>query len=551
MKWVAYVLFMVTFLVGLLPAQNEIVRDHLRVRLEQRFEQASLTAAREYIFAKTTLPRFYQQRDFQPAWCHAGRPTGALVSFVDALDRLDREGLRPEDYHLAALKHLLEQVPAKGALPANLAADLDLLATDAFLMAAAHLLSGRLDPQVLDAEWHADRREMDLAEYLQKSLATPRLDIALQDLTPNYEGYRALRRQLALLRTFPEDEAGAPLVFSSGLKPGQSHADVVLVRDAVARLTGMVPAPQSEPTGYDPALVKAVKALQRSYGLDDDGVIGSRTQAMLSQTRSALIQRIEINMERWRWLPRDLGDRHILVNIADFSAEVWEQGRVVDRYQVIVGRDQRRTPVFSRKMTYLVLAPYWHVPPSLAVQDKLPLLRKDAAKLLEQGYEVFLGWGSEEQKIDVGKIDWRAVSAKNFPYRLRQKPGPLNALGSVKFMFPNPFNIYIHDTPSRELFAKSGRAFSSGCIRIERPLDLAAYLLRDQPRWTPATLAAAVAANQETTVMLSTPVMVHLLYWTVWADETGALQRRFDIYGRDQRVAEAWQETAPRPPANP
>lgn len=550
MKWVVFVLGMVTFLVLKVPAQHEAVRDRLRVRLEQRHEQETFIAAGDLIFAQTTLPRFYLQRDFQPAWRDAGRPSAGFAVLLEALQQLDREGLRPEDYHLAALKRLIAQVPTTGEVPAALAVDLDLLATDAFLMAAAHLLSGRLDPQALDAEWHADRREMDLAEYLAQHLAAGRPDTALLDLTPPYSGYQALRRQLALLRAAPDDDVGVALTFSPGLKPGQTHADVVLVRGAVARLAGTVPPPQGEPTLYDPALVKAVKALQRSYGLDDDGVIGSRSQAMLNQTRAALIQRIEINMERWRWLPRDLGDRHIRVNIADFYAEVWEGGRVVDRYQVIVGRDQRRTPVFSRKMTYLVLAPYWHVPPSLAVQDKLPLLRKDAAKLVEQGYEVFSGWGAEEQKIDVNKVDWRNVTAKGFSYRLRQKPGPLNALGSVKFMFPNPFNIYIHDTPSRELFAKSGRAFSSGCIRIERPLELAAYLLRDQPRWTPSAIAAVVAANQETTVMLSAPVMVHLLYWTAWADEGGALQRRFDIYGRDQRMAEAWQETAPRPPGS-
>jgi murein L,D-transpeptidase YcbB/YkuD len=259
------------------------------------------------------------------------------------------------------------------------------------------------------------------------------------------------------------------------------------------------------------------------------------------------VRQIEVNLERWRWLPEDLGQRYILVNIANFELEVVEKSKPVMIMQVVVGKPYWRTPVFSDRMTYLVLSPYWHIPPSIAVKDKLPLIRKDHTYLATYDIKVFQGWGAETREIDPQTIDWSKVTAKDFNYRLRQEPGPLNALGRVKFMFPNKFNVYLHDTPSRELFGKTVRTFSSGCIRIEKPIELAEYLLGGDAKWTRENILAAIDRRVEQTVRLPEPMPVHLLYWTAWSDEEGSIQFRGDIYGRDQLLDKALREKPPLP----
>jgi murein L,D-transpeptidase YcbB/YkuD len=191
------------------------------------------------------------------------------------------------------------------------------------------------------------------------------------------------------------------------------------------------------------------------------------------------------------------------------------------------------------------LNPTWEVPSRIATQDKLPLIRQDSGYIENQGYELLQGWGADERRVDPASVDWSAVTARSFAYRLRQAPGPLNALGQVKFMFPNKFSVYLHDTPARELFAEDARAFSSGCIRLERPLDLAELLLAGNPRWTRAAIDRAVAAGAEQSVSLPEPVPVHLLYWTAWVDDDGVLNFRDDIYGRDQPVLRELREDPP------
>jgi murein L,D-transpeptidase YcbB/YkuD len=200
-------------------------------------------------------------------------------------------------------------------------------------------------------------------------------------------------------------------------------------------------------------------------------------------------------------------------------------------------------------MSYLVLNPYWHVPHTLATQDKLPEIKKDVRYLARHNIEVFRGWGADATPVDPSTIDWSTLSKSNFPYRLRQKPGPNNALGRVKFMFPNPHSVYLHDTPSRSLFGRAERSFSSGCIRVERPLDLAAYLLGDQPKWTRDAIASALSSPatadlSEQTVLLKQPLPVHLLYWTAWSDD-GTVHFRTDVYDRDAPLLDALSTPAP------
>ncbi|PIV81682.1 peptidoglycan-binding protein, partial [bacterium CG17_big_fil_post_rev_8_21_14_2_50_64_8] len=260
------------------------------------------------------------------------------------------------------------------------------------------------------------------------------------------------------------------------------------------------------------------------------------------------ITQVTVNLERWRWLLQDLGSQYIIVNIADQRLQAFREGRPVLDSAIIVGREQRRTPVFSGKLTYLVFRPFWEVPPTLAVQDKLPELRKNPQRIVDLGFQVFRGWGEGEQEVNPLTVDWNRVSAVSFPYRLRQKPGPQNAMGNVKFMFPNKHNVYLHDTSARELFNRTNRTFSSGCIRVQRPAELAAIVLSDQPQWTREAIQEAMNADRDQTVRLKTPWSVHLEYWTAWVDPDGVVQFRSDVYGRDARVTASLAQPPPTSP---
>ncbi len=280
---------------------------------------------------------------------------------------------------------------------------------------------------------------------------------------------------------------------------------------------------------------------QQRHGLDPDGTVGPRTLSALNVTAEERVKQIAVNLERMRWLPAELGSRYIMVNVANFGLDVVEAGQPVLTMRAIVGRTYRQTPSFTARMNHLIFSPYWHIPHSIAVKDLLPKIQKDRRFLSRQKIRVFRG----SSQINPGSVNWRSLSEANFPYRLRQDPGPLNSLGRVKFMLPNRFNVYIHDTPSRELFDKAVRDFSSGCIRIDKPVELAEYLLADDPEWTSENVLAAMDQPREKLVRLRRPIPVYFLYSTAWVDAEGTIQFRDDLYSRDALVAAALEAPPP------
>lgn len=293
---------------------------------------------------------------------------------------------------------------------------------------------------------------------------------------------------------------------------------------------------------YDETLAESVRVFQRRASLDPDGVIGERTLRQLNVSTAERVAQLEANLERWRWLPDDLGRRHIRVNIADFSLEARADGVVERRHDVIVGRLYRRTPVFSASMSYVVVNPWWETPHSLAVRDKLPAFQRDPATVTHLGFQVV---SREGAVVDPATIDWTSLSASNFPYRIRQSPGPMNALGEVKLMFPNRHNVYLHDTPTRDLFAQTRRDFSSGCVRVRDPLALTAWALAETPGWTPERVTALAAGSTETPVTLARAVPVHILYWTAVMDDATGVRFVDDLYNRDGRLLAALSEAPP------
>jgi murein L,D-transpeptidase YcbB/YkuD len=293
---------------------------------------------------------------------------------------------------------------------------------------------------------------------------------------------------------------------------------------------------------FDDALLQAVERAQARHGLVVDGVAGRNTLAALNRSVEDRIRDIQMNMERWRWLPRDLGRLHLFINVADFRLQVVNDGAVDLEMPVIVGRPYRRTPIFSNKLRYLEFNPTWTVPPRIAGRDLLPKIRKDPGFLAAQGFEVYSGWSAEAVTLDPASIDWQAVSPDRFPYKLKQRPGPTNAMGRVKFMLPNSYDIYLHDTPNHDLFDRTQRTFSSGCVRLSDPRALADYLLTFLPGWDMARLDAVWEGGNQTRVNLSETIPVHFAYFTVLADSTGRLAFRRDVYGRDTTLLEALRD---------
>jgi len=522
----------VTFAQGLADQAQE----HLRGRIEGAGVPPRMIIRDDLIFSSIVLPQFYEQRAYMPAW---SSDRGLLVSQVDALVKAIKnaylEGLTPADYHLARIEATLQEIRANHAVQkpydSQRLADIDLLLTDAFLIYASHLLAGRVNPETIDALWTASRREADLSQILQQALDNNTIERALKNLLPLHAGYARLREKLALYR-FVEAEGGwSTIPGGPVLRKGDSDGRVVLLRKRLADVGDLQPTAVIDETYFDEELEQALHIFQKRHGLTADGVVGQATLAALNIPVEERVRQILVNMERWRWLPQDLGRRYIIANIANFELEVVENNKEVLSILIIVGKPYRRTPVFSDRMTYLVLNPQWHVPRTIAVKDILPMIKKNSGYLAKNNMTLLRAGSSEA--VDPAAVDWSRVTEINFSYTLRQASGPDNALGRIKFMFPNKYNVYIHDTPAKELFKKTERGFSSGCIRIERPIDLAEYVLNGDPTWTRKKIVEAINTGKEQTVSLREPIPVHILYWTAWADDTGAIQFRNDIYDRD------------------
>ncbi|HUU45124.1 MAG TPA: L,D-transpeptidase family protein [Acidobacteriota bacterium] len=526
--------------------------DRIRRRIEASGAARQIAADGQLIYAADALPMFYERRAFEPVWITNGRPSAAVDSLMEALGRAEDEGLRSVDYHLESIRalHVAALRPAdrwNGLDTASLV-DLEMLLTDAFLTYGAHLVGGRVNPRTIDAEWHAKAREVDLVSELEKAVADGRIGTHLRGLTPVQREYALLRRALRKYREIAAAGGWGEVPEGSLIHPGDSDPRVPALRQRLAQSDGLDTAvPATADPVYDEGLQQAVMRFQKRHGLKDDGVVGPKTVVALNVPAAQRAEQVALNMERWRWLPQDLGQRHILVNIAAFETDVVEAGKTVMQMRVIVGKPYRRTPVFSDRMTYLVLNPYWNVPHNITIQDIVPKVRKDPGYLAAQRIHIMQGWQGAPRIVDPSSIDWSQVSQRNFPYWLRQDPGPLNALGRIKFMFPNEFNIYLHDTPKPEQFADEERGFSSGCIRVERSLDLAEYVLRGDPRWSRDALVAALKSDADRTVRLPEPIPVHLLYWTAWVDDEGVVHFRNDIYGRDGPLRDAFREAPPRP----
>jgi murein L,D-transpeptidase YcbB/YkuD len=469
----------------------------------------ALRAAGERLHAPEALADFYGARDFAPAWSAATR-----ARLIAGLAGAETHGLRRSDYHYEALR-------AAGEGPSGSpedAAELDVLASDAFVLYARHLGRGKVREERI-AGWHIDRPEVDLVARLREAVSADPV-AALAAAAPADPGYGRLRDALAALRQTSTDGGWPSVPAGSSLRAGDEDPRVRVLRRRLEKsgdlsVGGAGPLEPSGRFGED--LAAAVRRFQARHGLEEDGIVGPRTRAALNVPATERIEQVQVNLERRRWLPPDLGTRYVLVNIAGFFVGLYDEERLTLGMRAVVGRPYRRTPIFSDRIRYLVFNPSWGIPARIAQDEILP-----------RGHAYMARHHIER----VGS-------------RLRQRPGSGNPLGRVKFMFPNRFNVYLHDTPARSLFEEPSRGFSHGCIRLEKPLALASALLAPQG-WTSAEVAEAVDAGTSRRVSLEVPVPVHVLYWTAWVDAAGTMQFRDDVYGRDDAVRRALAAPPPR-----
>ena len=519
------------------------VADLLRSRLTDDDGALLFAPPGVVLHARLDVEQFYRRRDFAPAWCDGLQTTHEADLLVEAIRAAEQEGLVPGYYHLAAVTDLLAAA-RRAPPPTALLTDLDLLLTDAFLLLGCHYSSGCVNPVTIEAEWYARRGLVDMGEVLEEALEEKRVDEALQRLLPRSAAYRRLRAALEQYRALANRDPWPTLPEGPLLRRPSADPRVALLR---ARLvaTGDLAAEAGDEERFDAAVEAAVRRFQARHGLAVDGVVGDATRRALNVPAEARVRQIEINLERLRWSPDKTDGRVIMINIADFRLEVIEHGRQVMAMRVVAGKPYWHTPVFTAQMTYLVLNPSWNVPPTITAEEILPKVRRDPDYVAGAGIQVISGWGTAAQIVDPRMVDWGRFDPATSPYRFQQPPGPANPLGRIKFMLPNSFYVYLHDSPARQLFDQPVRAFSHGCIRVEEPLDLALYVLRGSRRWNREALLAAIATGVEQTIYLREPLDVTLLYLTAWSDEDGRVQFREDIYGRDGYLDRALRQQPP------
>ena len=533
----------------------ERVQAIIHARLAGNPATISLSCQGEMICGIQMLPLVYRERKHLPLWIDDSLRLEKAQALAEAIDRAGEDGLLPFDYHQEAIHELLADVceQSSAASPASVSpelwADLDLILTDAYLLYGSHLAAGRVNPETLHTDWRINTGAVDLSASLANAASNGDINAALKKLRPAHSGYKTLRHALAQLRGLSAVNNWPVLDDSKTLRLGDIGSAVGDLRRRLAVSGDLDPVgPDEESLYFDARLASAVKRFQQRNGLKADGIVGRNTIGMLSVPVERRIRQVVVNLERWRWLPHDLGARYIMVNTADFNLKAVEKGNVQQQMRVVVGRPARRSPVFSANMTYLVVNPYWNVPTSIAIEDILPEIQKDVAYLAHRGIRVLQHWELDAPEVDPATVDWQAYHANRFPFRFRQDPGPNNALGRIKFMFPNPFAVYLHDTPNRSLFRRVQRDFSSGCIRVEAPLVLADFVLAGDGRWSPDALTEAIEKGETRTIRLKRPIPVHLLYMTAWVDETGVIQFRSDIYDRDRDLERALSRRRPTHP---
>jgi len=472
---------------------------------------------------------FYELIEYQPAWTEADYVREMIALLGDS----HLEGLNPDDYHYGELRSLRQEYLADWADQDYLRAQFDVMLTDGILLYARHLIEGKVDPRTLDSSWNYSRRDFvpdAVAQSLVKAIAERKVADVLEQLKPDVAFYKKMREELAYYRQLADTRQFFVVPPNDVLKPGQTKRNVVLLRRRLKQLEYVSPDfPESE--FFDADLERAVREFQRDHAIDSDGIVGRQSFEFLNLTFGQRVDRLRINMDRIRWISLNLSDDFVLVNIAGYELHYVRDGELFWETAVMTGTIDTRTPIFQERLRYIEFNPTWTPPRSIIDRSLFAKFKANPAYAVERNYRFYNSAGRE---VDPHDINWAKYTGMTLPYRVVQMPGPYNAMGQVKFMFPNSHAVYLHDTPSKALFSRTSRAFSAGCIRVKEPLELARILLDDPALWSARKIDALLASGSPKQVAhLSREIDVLLMYWTVSPTTTGRMQFHPDIYQLD------------------
>jgi len=479
--------------------------------------------------------KVYAQIDFQPIWVKAQGLNSKGQELLSYLEEVKYEGLDEKDYLLDEIESLVAQI--QETTNAEMHAILDMMMSNSYYKLARDLDRGLVDPEKLDLDWNIEP-EVKETDYFQmlRDLHTQEVSLSesLDHLKPDNFRYTQLKALMKEALEVSEKERNT-VSLSETLEPGAEHEAVPSIRQRL-KFLGDLREGDTESLVYDENLETAIRRFQRRHGLDPDGILDEAFVEAINYSHQDYITKLKVNLERLRWLPDFVeGDNEkVVVNIPDFYLHYISGEDTVFQSRVVVGKEYRQTPVFSSKMSYLVFSPTWTLPQTILWEDVIPEVRKNP-EYLERNQMVILAQDGEA--VDYDEIDWEDIDQNNFPYTVRQEPGDHNSLGRVKFMFPNNFSVYIHDSPAKALFDREERTYSSGCIRIERPVEFASLLLQEND-WNQDRILEAMQLEDEKNVNLQINPEVWILYLTVWKDHEG-VQVREDIYEGDRKLAEA------------
>jgi len=485
------------------------------------------------------LSKIYHENGLKPFWVGANGSGKRAKVIFETLKAADSHGLNPEHYLTDKIQKYWDSTDAVGL------ARLDILLTLGLRGYVADMREGSIEPRKIDPKLFATARdvEVDYNSLREQALSASDMQAFLEQQVPPFLQYSKLRKALKEYRAMKTKGGWESIPEGKVLKPGMEDERVRLIRKRLA-ITGDLMSDGLEGIIYDDRTVQAIKRFQSRHGLAPDGIIGKNTLSALNISVDTKIRQIVINMERYRWIKHQLGERVIAVNIAGFKAAGIKPkiGEIEIKMRVIVGKEYHKTPVFSDSIKYVEFNPYWNITVSIAKNEMLPKLKKNAHYLKERNIRIFNSWGQNAKELDSTAIDWKKVGKKEIArWHLRQEPGPHNALGTVKFVFPNKFSVYLHDTPSHSLFQKTKRAFSHGCIRLSRPAEMASYVLGGEKNgWGLEKVKEIIAGGKRKVVSLKKPFPIYILYRTVIVNpENGEINFWADIYGRDTLLKKA------------
>lgn len=475
---------------------------------------------------------YYHLRSFTPIWIRDDGPKTKGRELLAVLQNATADGLAPSDYHVDQIAELIDQTDVRSLARA------ELLLTRGFLDYGRDLSAGRVDPNSVDNEIHMNPVPVDAATLIHGAEEADNIGPYVATLVPQTDEYLRLATMLAEFREIAAEGGWPSVPEGETLKPGMDDPRVVALRQYLYAVGDYSGDPDDPSTIFDDALVEAVSRFQVRHGIDVDGAVGPATLAEINTPIEDRIAMMEINLERRRWMEDDLGERYVFVNLADQFLKVVDNGRTIHTAKTVVGKPYHRTPVFTEIMKYVVINPDWTVPNSIARNEYLPKLKQSPGALAAQNIHVYAGDG----RVDPYSVNWNAIKPSSFRYTLRQDPGPGNALGVIKFMFPNPYSVYIHDTPSKGLFSQSSRVFSHGCMRVQNPVELGEVILGTQG-WSADRIRSIIASGKKTAVTLEQPIPVHVTYLTAWVNKDGSVHFRRDVYERDKRLLEGLEAT--------